>query len=124
MSYCIVGIGSNIKPEYYCSLMIAALDAQFNNIHVSDLHRTSACGAAASDYMNGVAFFETTFNQLTLKHWCRSIEEKLGRVRGQIQCAADLDILYFSERQPTLDIVHTVDSYFKIGINQLLSRKF
>ena len=120
VTYCVIGIGSNEKPDYHCRLMIEALRQVFGDIRVSQLHRTSALGVKAPDYINAVVIFESDVTYTALKGWCRALEKRLGRVRGQIQCCADLDILYFSETELTHTLLADVDEYYKEGVKQLL----
>ncbi|MDD7804688.1 MAG: 2-amino-4-hydroxy-6-hydroxymethyldihydropteridine diphosphokinase [Endozoicomonas sp. (ex Botrylloides leachii)] len=119
--YCIIGIGSNENPKHYCDLMIEALKNQFDDILVSDLYTTPALGMAAVEYINAVVLFHTNFTYSRLKAWCRSIEEKLGRVRGQTSCCADLDILYFSDIKPVPTNLKKQDPYYEKGLKQLLT---
>ena len=50
-------------------------------------------GDIAPDYVNGVVCIATNIDTMTLKQWCTQVEDKLGRVRKQPICAADIDIL-------------------------------
>ncbi|MDB2384452.1 2-amino-4-hydroxy-6-hydroxymethyldihydropteridine diphosphokinase [Endozoicomonas sp.] len=121
MNYCVIGMGSNEQPEYHCRLMIEALRQTFGDIQVSDLCKTPALGVKAADYINAVVAFRAEITYPALRGWCRSLEAKLGRERGQVKCCADLDILYCADDEPSVGAVACVDEYYKQGVQQVLA---
>ena len=94
----LLGIGSNdysanITAYQRCKQMIAELQQTFSVIEMSELIVTEAVGEIAPDYVNGVVFIDASVDVVFLKQWATQLENKLGRVRKQPICAADIDIL-------------------------------
>ncbi len=97
MTFYVLGIGSNKNAESQCRQMVAAINAAFGPLIVSELVVTQAVGVNAPDYVNGVIGFESNIDAKRLKQWCKLLEEQLGRDRGQRLCAADIDLLISCE---------------------------
>ena len=89
-----IGLGSNKHAERHCVAMIEAVMASFSPVYISSVVRTAALGMHADDYLNAVVSFESDLNLNEMVHWCKQLEQKLGRTRNfKDVCEADLDIL-------------------------------
>ena len=103
MTVFVLGIGSNINARYQCRQMIIALEQRFGEVRISELVTTKAVGLEAPDYMNRVVCFESDITVEALQQWCKKLEERLGRDRGQsLCCAADVDLLLAVNRTEDL----------------------
>lgn len=86
---------------------------RFSQVVVSSIVRTPALGMDADDYLNAVLSVESDLAHDQLGHWCKQLEQKLGRTRFQDGiCQADLDILEPDNiREPFFrPLVHEVQS--------------
>ena len=95
----LLGIGSNISPEYNIANIIDKLLNHFSQFAVSRVIKTSPVAMHSDyDFLNLVAFVETDSTEKTLKTLCNHIEIDLGRDRADPTSKisdrpADLDIL-------------------------------
>ncbi|MGI9280272.1 MAG: 2-amino-4-hydroxy-6-hydroxymethyldihydropteridine diphosphokinase [Endozoicomonas sp.] len=114
-----IGVGSNDEAEQNCRQMIQALRQQFGSLLVSSLIQTSAEGVEAADYYNAVVCFESEASPSSINQWCKQIEDQLGRVRGSLQCRADLDILQVAEGAMDVKISAIEEVYYRPLVKQL-----
>lgn len=109
-----VAIGSNIHPEHHIQQGLhwlgAIPDTRLNR--VSSWYRTRPWGLESQpDFINLVAGLHTQLAPRELLLATQSIEQRLGRVRGETNGprTIDLDILLFGDRvcsEPDLHIPH------------------
>ena len=95
----LLGIGSNIDPEYHIVQIIECLLNEFSELHLSRvLSIPPVAMNTHNDFLNLVIFIETDLSEQQLKAICNRIELDLGRDRTdpdrkvKDRCA-DLDIL-------------------------------
>jgi 2-amino-4-hydroxy-6-hydroxymethyldihydropteridine diphosphokinase len=114
MSFCAIGLGSNLGDSR--SILNGAIDrlrshSQIELIAVSSWHPTAPVGPPQPDYLNGCATLQTSLKPLDLLNFLHSIELEFGRVRQEIWGARtlDLDLLLYDDLiidLPTLQVPH------------------
>jgi 2-amino-4-hydroxy-6-hydroxymethyldihydropteridine diphosphokinase len=117
-----VGAGSNLGAAERLRGAVAALERAFGTVHCSSVYSSAAVGAAAPDYLNLVAAFDSERPAGALKSELGAIEAALGRTRerepvagGSALCALDLDLLMHGSR---------VDAELRLPHPDLLRRAF
>ena len=114
MSFCAIGLGSNLGDSR--SILTGAIDRlrshnQIEVIAVSSWYITAPVGPPQPDYLNGCATLQTSLVPLDLLSVLHSIEAEFGRVRQQVWGARtlDLDLLLYDDLVidlPTLQVPH------------------
>ena len=114
MSWCAIGLGSNLGDSR--SILTGAIDrlrssAQIELIAISSWHTTAPVGPPQPDYLNGCATLQTSLEPLDLLNVLHSIEAEFGRVRQEVWGARtlDLDLLLYDNLiidLPTLQVPH------------------
>ena len=114
MSFCAIGLGSNLGDSR--SILTGAIDrlrshSQIEVIAVSSWHPTAPIGPPQPDYLNGCATLQTSLEPLDLLNVLHSIEAEFGRVRREVWGARtlDLDLLLYDDLiidLPTLQVPH------------------
>jgi 2-amino-4-hydroxy-6-hydroxymethyldihydropteridine diphosphokinase len=114
MSWCAIGLGSNLGDSR--SILTGAIErlrscAQIELIAVSSWRKTAPIGPPQPDYLNGCATIQTSLEPLDLLNVLHSIELEFGRVRQEVWGARtlDLDLLLYDNLiidLPTLQIPH------------------
>jgi 2-amino-4-hydroxy-6-hydroxymethyldihydropteridine diphosphokinase len=95
----LLGIGSNIKPEFHIVKIIEQLLSEFPSLNLSRVLHIPPVGMNThNDFLNLVIFIETDLSEQQLKAICNRIELGLGRDRTDPERkvkdrCADLDIL-------------------------------
>lgn len=115
-----IGIGSNDNALENCQQMISALQGAFDHVRVSRIVQTEAWGVDAPDYMNAVACIETDLDSEALNRWCKAEEQRLGRIRQQKLCTADLDILMEVRDGELVNLEQVQETYFRPLIVELI----
>lgn len=120
----LLGIGSNdnsagVTAYQRCEQIIAELQQTFAVVVMSELINTVAVGNMAPDYVNGVVCVAANIDAVTLKQWCKQVEDKLGRVRKQPICTADIDILYQWQVGDSICVDTVLDSIGESWFRQL-----
>ncbi|PHS27196.1 MAG: hypothetical protein COA83_01355 [Methylophaga sp.] len=116
----LIGIGSNIEPHHNLVAIIDQLLEHFPKITLSRVLLLPPIGMnSPHDFLNVVAFIETTISEDKLKDMCNTIEMKLGRDRSDPtrktkDRPADLDILCAAQFPKDSErAAHTItDEYF------------
>jgi 2-amino-4-hydroxy-6-hydroxymethyldihydropteridine diphosphokinase len=98
-----IGLGSNIEPEKYLPLAVAALAAQTDLLALSSAWKSPAIGTTGPNFFNAAAKILTTHADPDALKFAvlRPIEAALGRVRTTDKFAPrtiDLDILIFKDQ--------------------------
>ena len=114
MSFCAIGLGSNLGDSR--SILSGAIDrlrssSQIEIIAVSSWYQTAPIGPPQPDYLNGCATLQTSLAPLDLLNLLHSIESEFGRIRQERWGARtlDLDLLLYDDliiNLPTLQIPH------------------
>ena len=114
MSWCAIGLGSNLGDSR--SILTGAIDrlrscVQIEIIAVSSWHPTAPIGPPQPDYLNGCATLQTSLKPLDLLNVLHSLEAEFGRVRREVWGARtlDLDLLLYDDLiidLPTLQVPH------------------
>lgn len=119
---CIVSVGSNIDPQSNVRRAREILEAETEVRGESALIWTEPVGFQDQpDFLNGAYLIATALDRAAFKVYLRSVEDRLGRVRGPIKSGPrtiDLDIIVWDG-----EIVH--DDYFSrqyvtIPVNELI----
>lgn len=110
----LIAIGSNIDPESNVLLALERLRADLHIDAVSNFYWSAAIGANDQPrFLNGACLARTDRSPRELKfNVLRTIEDKLGRVRGDDKFAPreiDLDIALFDDLQVDGDGLHIPD---------------
>lgn len=96
-----VALGSNLDPERHIAMAVQALRGRFGALSLSPIYRNKAIGFDGSDFLNGVAGFDSELGVPELKSALNEIEHDCGRQRGAARFAPrtlDLDLLLYGER--------------------------
>lgn len=114
MSWCAIGLGSNLGDSR--SILAGAIDRlrshpQIELVAVSSWHPTAPIGPPQPDYLNGCATLQTSLEPFDLLSFLHSIEAEFGRVRQEVWGARtlDLDLLLYDDLildLPTLQVPH------------------
>jgi 2-amino-4-hydroxy-6-hydroxymethyldihydropteridine diphosphokinase len=114
MSFCAIGLGSNLGDSR--SILTGAINRlrshpQIEVIAVSSWYTTAPIGPPQPDYLNGCATLQTSLEALDLLNVLHSIESEFGRVRQEVWGARtlDLDLLLYDDLiidLPTLQVPH------------------
>jgi 2-amino-4-hydroxy-6-hydroxymethyldihydropteridine diphosphokinase len=98
----ILGLGSNINPSENIIRALKLLNQQIGVQRVSSTWESLAVGSEGPNFLNTVAWVETSLEMTDLKQRIlRKIEADLGRVRTADKNAPrtiDIDILIFDEQ--------------------------
>lgn len=114
MNHTYIGLGSNLgESDNYLRLALQDL-AQHKSIHqliCSPFFCSSPVDSSGPDYVNAVAYIQTSLTSLELLQLLQSIELKHGRQRPYRNAprTLDLDILLFNDEQnqsPVLTLPH------------------
>jgi 2-amino-4-hydroxy-6-hydroxymethyldihydropteridine diphosphokinase len=114
MSFCAIGLGSNLGDSR--SILTSAIDRlrshpQIEVSAVSSWYTTAPIGPPQPDYLNGCATLQTSLEAMDLLNSLHSIEAEFGRVRQEFWGARtlDLDLLLYDDLiidLPTLKVPH------------------
>lgn len=95
----LIGIGSNVNPEYNLHLALDRLSAQVSIQQLASIWQTPAVGSDGPDYLNSAVLIESFLYLTHLKnHLLSGIEHDLGRFRSDDKNSdrtIDLDILMY-----------------------------
>jgi 2-amino-4-hydroxy-6-hydroxymethyldihydropteridine diphosphokinase len=101
MNLVILGLGSNIAPEYNLPEAVRKLGMYFEINAISSLWQTTAIGTEGPVFHNAAVLIRTMMERDALKKEVLSkIEIEMGRVRGPDKYAPrtiDLDILVYGD---------------------------
>ena len=83
MNRAVVGIGSNIEPQRNVDAACALLSDEQKVLACSSLTSTAPIGDTHQpDFLNGAVLVETTLARPGFEAYLKSVETRLGRVRG------------------------------------------
>lgn len=122
MNNAVIGVGSNINPEY--NVIQAENEVKLIGIlkQKSDFSYTKPLLTEdQDDFLNGVFYIETSFEKLELKKRLKNIEFNLGRIRNTNKNGPrtiDLDIVVFNNQIIDYDVFQR--DYLKNQIVNLL----
>lgn len=120
----IISVGSNIKPQENIAKSFDILSAEAKLLDSAEVIETAPVGYAHQDnFLNTAYLVETSLELDEFNRLLKSIENRLGRIRGPIRSGPrtiDLDIIIWdgvvlSEE----DFQH---DYVSIPVNQILVR--
>ncbi len=96
----VIGVGSNIKPEYHVRLARARIDTAHHLIKESEFVFTRPVGFSDQpDFLNGAWLVHTSMDRYTLNAWLHGVEKDLKRVRTENKFGPrtiDLDIVVWN----------------------------
>lgn len=99
MNHVIIGIGSNINPQYHIQQATDLLRRSFEIVAVSQFRETKPIGLRnQANFLNGAVLIKTHLKAPQLKETLRSIEAQLGRPRHDRSGprTIDLDIVVWN----------------------------
>ncbi len=99
----LIGMGSNIRPEYHLCAAAAALRMRAPAVRFSRVFRSAAVGmdAGAGDFLNACALMTAEEDADDIRVWLKGLEDRYGRdrSRGSWQPRTlDLDLMLFDDR--------------------------
>ena len=120
----LLSVGSNIDPETNVAAAAAILASEHELLDRSRMIRTAPDGYQFQpDFLNGAFFVRTALEYAEVNAYLKSLEKRLGRVKGPIKSGPrtiDLDIIVWDGR-----VVHSdypTKDYTREPIDELLAR--
>jgi 2-amino-4-hydroxy-6-hydroxymethyldihydropteridine diphosphokinase len=99
MARVLLGMGSNIEPEFNLVLAAAALRSQFSGVIFSSVYRSAAVGMdGGDDFLNACCLFDTKLSQQDIRSLLKSMEDAQQRDRSKGSWkprTLDLDLLIY-----------------------------
>ena len=95
-----LSLGSNLDPERYLRLAVAALRQQFADVQVSTAWRFPAVGFEGPAFVNAAAAVRTSWSPQALNDWLHALEDAHGRDRSGPRYGdrtLDIDIVLFDD---------------------------
>ena len=83
MNQVLLGLGSNIRPEYYLYEAAKHLRLRFPGIRFSGVYRSAAIGMDGEDFLNACCLLDTDLVQQELVAFCKALEDDYGRDRSE-----------------------------------------
>lgn len=118
----ILSVGSNINPAQNIAAAQQLLAEQYSLLGVSDVIETSPVGYQAQpNFLNAAILLETSESQQHFNQQLKRVEDRLGRVRGEIKSGPrtmDLDIIVWDGLILTDD--YRRYDYVSTPVNQLV----
>ena len=87
-----LGLGSNTVPERYLPAALLALSEFAEIVAVSSAWQSPAVGVPGADYLNAALLIRTALDSQALTAALKRIESTLGRARGALPHAIEIDI--------------------------------
>ena len=106
MNRIFLGLGSNVRPQHYLPIGIAALEDLLGSLQLSPTYRGPALGFAGAPFWNLVAAAETSLAVGELQRALRAIEFAHGRPVDAARDSPrtlDIDILTHGDATGTVD---------------------
>ncbi|GGC06562.1 2-amino-4-hydroxy-6-hydroxymethyldihydropteridine pyrophosphokinase [Marinobacterium zhoushanense] len=99
MTAVLLGLGSNLNRYANICAALDALQEHFGPLQVSRVFESEAVGVRADNYFNLVVALDSPLPLAALSAWLKSLEDSVGRERGQRRCEQplDIDILCFGD---------------------------
>ena len=101
-----LGLGSNDVPEARLAQGVGELQSRFGNLVTSPIFENLSDDGIGPPYLNMVVGLTTGLSPADLKNQLLDVEVCCGRVRGQVACALDIDILLMGDRVGVVDGVN------------------
>jgi 2-amino-4-hydroxy-6-hydroxymethyldihydropteridine diphosphokinase len=101
MARVLLGMGSNIEPEFNLVLAAAALRSQFSGVIFSSVYRSAAVGMDGDDFLNACCLFDTELSQQDIRSLLKSMEDAQQRDRSKGSWkprTLDLDLLIYGTK--------------------------
>jgi len=97
MTAFLIGMGSNIEPEWHLCVAAKAIQNQFPDAVFSRVYRSAAVGMEeAADFLNACCLIDTTMDPVRMNTWLKQLEDIHGRDRSKGSWkprTLDLDVL-------------------------------
>ncbi|MEZ5529082.1 MAG: 2-amino-4-hydroxy-6-hydroxymethyldihydropteridine diphosphokinase [Porticoccaceae bacterium] len=117
----IISVGSNIDPERHIAAAREILATDARLLVAADIIETTPVGYPHQpDFLNTAYLIETDLNPADFKVYLKSVEDRLGRVRGPIKSGPrtiDLDMIAWDGQLLTDDYLHF--DYVSIPVDQV-----
>ena len=101
-NHVIIGLGSNIRPEYHIRRAIDFIGKRFQILSQSTIIETKPIGYQDQpNFLNGVVMIQTKMQYRELHRWLLNLENKLDRMRSINKYGPrtiDLDILVWNNK--------------------------
>ena len=122
MNRCIIGVGSNIKPDENIHKMLQILsEEQIFHAH-SEWIVTAPIGITdQEDFVNGAILIETGMGQRELNSYLKNVEDRMGRDRSLPKYGPrviDLDLVVWNGE--IIDPDYYERDFLKKSVDQLL----
>jgi len=105
MTAVLLGLGSNLNRHANLGAALDALQECFGPLRISRVFESEAVGVRAENYFNLVVALDSPLPLAALSAWLKSLEDSVGRERGQRRCEQplDIDILCFGDSVGVFD---------------------
>lgn len=122
MNQAVIGVGSNINPEFNIARGRQIIAENFTVIKESDFIQTKPIGyTQQADFINGAVFIQTELSLAQLKEALRMMEKQMGRAKTTIKSGPriiDLDVIIWNNEIIDEDF-HTRD-FLRNSVYQLI----
>ncbi|MDH7454591.1 2-amino-4-hydroxy-6-hydroxymethyldihydropteridine diphosphokinase [Luteimonas composti] len=95
-----LSLGSNLEPERYLRIAVAALRARFGDVALSTAWRFPAVGFDGPAFVNAAAAVRTDLSPQALNDWLHALEDANGRDRSGPRYGdrtLDIDIVLYDD---------------------------
>lgn len=83
MNQVLLGLGSNIRPDYYLQQAAEALSQRFAGACFSRVYRSAAIGMDGDDFLNACCLLQTELSQQDVIAYCKQLEDRYFRDRSE-----------------------------------------
>jgi len=100
MATVLIGMGSNIEPEFNLTLAARALRELFEEASFSSVYRSAAVGMDGEDFLNACCRVESGLSAARVRASLKTLEDLQGRDRSEGSWrprTLDLDLLMYDE---------------------------
>lgn len=107
MTQIYIGIGSNIKREYYIKLALSSLEKYFDNLDYSRVYESKPVGFRGENFFNMVVGAKVTYDLEQVVNILETIEVLADRDRTVPKFSSrtlDLDLLIFGKKVCTMPV--------------------
>ena len=101
MNTALVGMGSNIRPEYHLLAAAKVLRHTYTDVVFSHVYRSAAVGMQGDDFLNACCLLQGVPEQIILEKYLKTVEDAYLRDRSEGSWkprTLDLDVLVYNNQ--------------------------
>lgn len=120
----LVGLGSNIEPEYNLKRAAEALRGMFDGALFSSVYRSAAVGMNGDDFYNACCLFRSALSPFEITQCLKKLEDAQGRDRSEGSWrprTLDLDLLLYGAEVMDDEIYQYAHAY--VPASELIADK-